>query len=149
MMNLKTKLAVALISFAPIFTASVKAMSFEDFARMNNDDEAGYVAFLVEASAKMLKTTGKPEQADKAVSLFHDSSKDGGVQQLASNLKMFYALNKRNAINPNNRAPVYQVEDAMASTLKDAGILVPTSYLLTAGQDFRPSGLPRQHTSGP
>jgi hypothetical protein len=57
-------------------------------------------------------------------------------------------MNKRNAINPNNRAPVYQVEDAMASTLKSAGVIVPANYLLTAGKDFKPDGPPRQHTMG-
>lgn len=145
MMNLKIKLAVALISIAPCFTVCAKAMTFDEFARMNNDDEAGYVAFLVEASAKMLKANGQPDQADKAIALFHDPGKDGGVSKLASNLKMLHGLNNRNATNPNNRAPVYQVEDAMALTLKDDGIIVPASYLLTAGNDFRPSGPPREH----
>jgi hypothetical protein len=145
MMNLKVKLAIALISFAPCLTVCAKAMSLDDFAKLNNDDEAGFVAFLVEASSQMLKANGQPDQASKAISLFNDSSKNGGVQQLASNLKMLNGLNKRNAINPNNRAPVYQVEDAMALTLKDDGIIVPTSYLLTASKDFRPSGPPRQH----
>ena len=115
---------------------------------MNNDDEATYVSLLVEASAKMLKANGQPDQARRAISLFKDSGKNGGVPQLASNLKMVNALNKRNAINPNNRAPAYQVEDAMELTLKDAGIIVPTSYLFKISKDFRPSGPPRQHTIG-
>jgi len=123
-------------------------MSIDDFARMNNDDEAGFVAFLVEASAKMLKTNGQPDQARKAISLFNDSSKNGGVPQLASNLKMINALNKRNAINPNSRAPVYQVEDAMELTFKDDGIIIPAGYLRTISKEFRPSGPPRSHTIG-
>jgi len=123
-------------------------MSFDAFARMNIDDEAGFVAFLVEASAQMLKANGQPEQASKAISLFKDSSKTGGVNQLASNLKMLNGMNNRNAINPNNRAPVYQFEDAMALTLKDAGIIVSTSYLLTASKNFHSSGPPRQQTFG-
>jgi hypothetical protein len=147
-MNLKATLVVALISFAPLLTAGAKAMSLDDFARMNNDDEATYVAILVEASAKMLKANGQPDQARKAILLFNDSSKNGGVPQLASNLKMINTLNKRNAINPNNRAPVYQFEDAMEITFKDAGIIVPTGYLLTISKDFHPSGPPRQHTIG-
>jgi len=141
------KLAVALISFAPFLTVEAKAMSLDDFARMNFDDEATYVALLVEGSAKMLKANGQPDQARKAITLFHDSSKNGGVAQLASNLKTINALNKRNAINPNNRAPVYQIEDAMELTLKDAGIIVPTSYLLSINQNFRPSGPPRAITT--
>jgi hypothetical protein len=146
MMNLKARLAVILISFAPCLTVGARAMSIDDFAKMNNDDEATYVAILVEASAKMLKANGQPDQARKAISLFNDCSKNGGVPLLASNLKMINALNKRNAINPNNRAPVYQFEDALELTLKDAGIIVPTSCLLKASQDFRPSGPPRQKT---
>ena len=45
---LKAKWAVALIAFAPCLAGCAKAMTFEDFAKMNNDDEAGYVVFLVE-----------------------------------------------------------------------------------------------------
>ena len=120
-------------------------MSIHDFGKMNRDDEATYVALLVEGSAEMLKAHGQPEQARKAISFFKDSSKDGGVQQPASHLQMVNALNKRNAINPNNRAPVYQVEDAMELTLKDDGIIVPASYLLTINKDFRPSGPPIAH----
>jgi len=96
----------------------------------------------------MFKTHGQPDEAHKIISFFKDSSKDGGVQQFASHLKTAEALNNRNAINPNNRAPVYQVEDAMELTLKDNGILVPASTLLTIGKDFRPAGPPRSRTAG-
>jgi hypothetical protein len=65
------------------------------------------------------------------------------VNQLAMNMKALDGLNNRNAINPNNRAHVYEVEDAMALTLKDKGIIVPASYLLAVNQDFHPVGLPR------
>jgi hypothetical protein len=148
-MNLKAKLALALTMFTLGFTVGAKAMSFDDFARMNNDDEAGYVAFLVETSAQMLKANGQPDQAGKAISFFKNSSNNGGVRQLASNMKMLNALNKRNAINPNNRAPVYQIEDAMELTLKDAGIIVPAKYLLASSQNFVPAGPPRSRTVGP
>jgi hypothetical protein len=147
-MNLKTNLAVALISLASCLTGAAKAMSIHDFGKMNNDDEATYVALLVEGSAEMLRAHGQPEQARKVIAFFKESGKDGGVQQFASNLKMVDALNKRNSINPNNRAPVYQVEDAMELTLKDDGIIVPASYLLTINKDFRPSGPSRPRTIG-
>jgi len=70
------------------------------------------------------------------------------VCQLASHLKTINTLNNRNATNPNNRAPVYQVEDALALTLKDAGLIVPAKFLLASGKDFQPVGPPRQHTIG-
>jgi hypothetical protein len=114
-------------------------MTIHDFGRMNRDDEATYIALLVEGSAKMLRAQGQPDQARKTIAFFKDSSKDGGVQQFASHLQTVDALNKRNAINPNNRAPVYQIEDAMELTLKDKGIIVPVSYLLTINQNFKQS----------
>jgi len=148
MMSLKIKSAVALISIASFLTGGAKAMTIDEFGRLNNDDEAGYVAFLVEASAQMLKSHGQTDQANKIIPFFKEPGKDGGVHQLASNLKMINSLNKRNAINPNNRAPVYLVEDAMADTLKEIGITIPVTYLLASGKDFRPSGPPRQHAPG-
>ena len=148
-MNFKVKLAVAFISISPCLGVGAKAMAPEDFARMNNDDEATFVTMLVEGSAQVLKAHGQPDQAAKAVALFRDPGKDGGVSQFAANLKMVNAVNKRNAINPNNRAPVLQVEDAMELTLKGAGIIVPTSALLAISRDFRPIGPPRQHNYNP
>lgn len=144
-MHFKAKLAIALISFAPFLTVGAQAMTVEDFGRMNNDDEATYVTLLIEASAQMLKTHGQPDQASKVIAYFKEPGKFGGVQQLAEHIKTIDALNKRHAINPNNRAPVYQIEDAMESTLKDQGFLVPAKYLLDSTKDFRPVGLPRQH----
>ena len=149
MMNPKASLAVALVSVASCLTSAAQAMSLHDFGKMNIDDEATYVALLVDGTAKMLKAKGQPDQARKAIALFNDSSKNGGVPQLAYNLKTINALNNRNAINPNNRAPVYQVEDALELTFKDAGIIVPASYLLTINKNFRPSGPPRSLSTGP
>jgi len=148
MMNLRANLAVVLISVAFCFTSTAKAISIHDFGKMNLDDESTYIALLVSGAAEMLKAHGQPDQASKAIAFFKDTSKDGGVQQLASHIKMVDALNKRNAINPNNRAPVYQIEDAMEQTLKDEGIIVPVSYLLTINQNFKPSGPPRPRTTG-
>jgi len=148
-MNLKVSWAVALISLASCFTGAVKAMSIHDFGKMNPDDEATYVALLVVGSAKMLKAHGQPDQARKTISFFKESGKDGGLQQFASHLKTIDALNKQNAINPNNRAPVYQIEDAMEQTLKDHGIIVPVGYLLTINKNFMPSGPPRPVTITP
>ena len=147
-MNLKGKLVAVSFFVAMGFSTAARAMSIHDFGKMNNDDEATYVALLVEGSAEMLRAHGQPEQARKVIAFFKESGKDGGVQQFASNLKMVDALNKRNSINPNNRAPVYQVEDAMELTLKDDGIIVPASYLLTINKDFRPSGPSRPRTIG-
>jgi hypothetical protein len=94
----------------------------------------------------MLRANGQPDQASKVIAFFKDSRKQGGVNQLAMNMKAMNGLNNRNAINPNNRAHVYEVEDAMALTLKNHGIIVPVGYLLAINQDFQPVGPPRPLT---
>jgi len=130
-------------------TVSTEAMTLDDFAAMNDDDEATYVTLLVESSAKMLKAKGQPDLADKAIALFNDTSNNGGVHQFADNLKTMHGLNIRNGMNPNNRAPIYQVEDAMSRTLKDAGITVTTKDLLNFGKDFSPEGPKRSYKVAP
>ena len=145
-MKSKICLAAGLLLLSALGSGCARAMSFHDFIRMNDDDDATYVTALVEGAAKRLRTNGQPDQARKLVALFKDSSKQGGVNQLAMNMKALNALNNRNAINPNNRAHVYEVEDAMELTLKDNGILVPASYLLTINQNFQPAGPPRAVT---
>jgi hypothetical protein len=147
-MNCKTYLVAGVLSLSLLCSGTTKAMSIHDFGRLNNDDEATYVTLLVEGAARKFKTQGQPELAERTINLFKDSSKTGGVTQLAQNLKTLNALNTSNAINPNNRAAVYGVEDAMALTLKDAGIVVPVSYLLNVGKDFAPAGPPRARIPG-
>jgi len=113
-------------------------MSIRDFAAMNIDNQSTYVSLLVDGAATFLKAHAQPEQAKKAISFFKDSSKEGGVHQLASELKQLNAMNNLNATNPNNRAHVYEIEDAMEIILKDKGIIVPLSYLRTINKDFSP-----------
>jgi len=122
-MNLKVCSGVVFILLAACVTGA-RAMPILDFGRLNLDDQATYVTLMVEGSAELLRAHGEPEQAGKAIAFFKDSSKEGGVHQFASHLKEVNGLNLIHATNPNNRAPVYQVEDAMEMTLKDAGIIV-------------------------
>jgi len=145
-MKSQVRLAAALLLLSTLGSGSARAMSFHDFIRMNDDDDATYVTALVEGAAKMLRTNGQPDQARKLVALFKDSGKQGGVNQLAMNMKIMNGLNNRNAINPNNRAHVYEVEDAMELTLKDNGITVPAAYLLAINQNFQPAGPARPVT---
>jgi hypothetical protein len=145
-MKSKVCVAVGLLLLSVLGSGCARAMSFHDFIRMNDDDDATYVTAMVEGAAKMLRANGQPDQALKVIAFFKDSSKQGGVNQLAMNMKMMDGLNNRNAINPNNRAHVYEVEDAMERTLKDIGIIVPTSYLLAINQNFQPAGSPRPLT---
>lgn len=146
-MKSKICLAVGLLLLSALGSGCARAISFHDFIRMNDDDDATYVTAMVEGAAKMLRANGQPDQARKVVAFFKDSSKQGGVNQLAMNMKAMDGLNNRNAINPNNRAHVYEVEDAMELTLKDNGIIVPATYLLAINKDFHPVGPPRPVTA--
>jgi hypothetical protein len=139
-------LSVALLNL--LFSDTTRAMAILDFGKMNLDDESTYVASLVAGTAKLLKAQGKSIQAQKAIDLFKDSSKEGGVNQFILNLKALNAQNDRNATNAKNMVPIYEVEDAMQLTLKDHGIDVPVRDLLTINQNFTPIGPPRPRTGG-
>ncbi|MCE0523356.1 MAG: hypothetical protein LV480_10650 [Methylacidiphilales bacterium] len=143
-MKLKAFLAVAVLSFGLFCPGPARAIGIQDFAKLSIDDEATYVTLLVEGVAKELRAQGHPDQAHQAIMFFKDKTKNGGVAQFATNLKAVNAINNRKAINPNNRAIPYQVEDAMAMTLKDQGINIPVSYLLSINKDFKPTGPYRQ-----
>ena len=118
-------------------------MTFEHFARMNNDDEAEFISVLVAGAAHDFRAHGQPEMAERTMALFKQPGEKGGVAQLASNMKTLHTLNTRNADNPNNRAPVYEVEDALQHTFADAGIKIGKDKLKSIGADFRAVGPPR------
>jgi len=132
------RFSLAVMTVALLLGNRASAMTIEDFGRMNN----------VEASSKMLKAHGRPDQAAQVISFFKVPGEHGGVYQFADHMKAAFALNKRNAINPNNRIAPLQVEDAMASTLKSIDIIVPASYLIASGKSFAPTGLPRSLSGG-
>ena len=148
-MKYLVRFAATLLALLLLSGIEVQAMSILDFSRLALDDQATYVSAMVEGSAKMLRDNGHPDQAQKAIDLFKNSTKQGGVNQLAMNLKELQLQNIRNADNPNNRAPVYDVEAAMEHTLRDNGIVVPASYLKTINRNFQPVFPMRAHTMGP
>jgi hypothetical protein len=115
-----------------------RAMDILLFSRLNIDDQAEYVSELVVGAAKMLRAQGHPDQAQRAIALFKDPSPNGGVHQMAENLKELQEKNLRIQDNPNSHQPPYDVESAMVITLKHAGIDVPQNYLETINRHFTP-----------
>jgi len=146
-MNLKVTLAALLLALC--LAPGARAMSLHDFGKMNDDDDAGYVALLVEKSAEYLKAQGHPDQAQQLIAFFKTPGRDGGTFRLADQLKQAYQFNTLHATNPNNRVPERQVEDALSITLSAQGFTVPAKYLLTAGKSFRADGPPRTITVSP
>jgi hypothetical protein len=129
-----------LLLLALVFLASTpgRAMDILLFSRMNVSDQADYVTSLIEASTKLLRSEGHPDQAQRVIALFKDKSPKGGVTQLAQNLKDMSEQNIRNGDNPNRSLPVYTVESAMQLTLHRAGIEVPEKYLDGIDRHFTP-----------
>jgi hypothetical protein len=142
------RLTVVFLAFVSGLSGSAQATTIHDFGRMNNDDDATFVTLLITNAADFLKAHGQPDQAHKVIAFFKDPSNAGGVHQFAEHVKEFSSLNTKNSENPNNRVPVYQVEDAMALTLKDEGFNIPVSYLLNVGNSFHPVGPPRSLITG-
>lgn len=143
--KLKAFLVAGVVLPSLFGSSEVRAMAILDFARMNVDDESSYVAMLVAGSAKLLREHGEPNQAQRAIDLFKDSTKKGGVNQLAANLKSLEAQNEENASNARNRARLFEVEDALQETLKDNGIDLSINDLMGINKNFAPAGPPRSH----
>jgi hypothetical protein len=144
-MKIKVRVIAAILAASFLGAGHARAMEILYFARMALDDQSTYVSDLVIGSAKMLRATGHPDQAQKAIALFKDSTSHGGVSQLASNLKH---LQQRNTITQsvtNGRQTHYDVEAAMQLTLRNNGIDVPLKFMETINRNFSPSLPMRPH----
>ena len=138
MQGIKKYLASTVLSAALLFTSAANAMQIPQFDKMDHNDRSKYVTLLVEGAAKGLTDHGQTDQARKLINLFKDSSDKGGGYQFAKNLQIARDLNKR----ADPKQPPYEVENALEVTLKDNGIIVPVSFLLTLAKDFKPSSSP-------
>ena len=144
-MHLKARFAGAILAASFLGAGHAPAMDILFFVRMALDDQAEYVSLLVEGSAKMLRTTGHADEAQKAIALFKDSTEHGGVHQLAMNIKALQAKNTLNSTLATSRGPFYDIEAAMQLTLRNNGIDVPLKYLETINRNFSPSLPMRPH----
>jgi hypothetical protein len=142
-MSFTAKSVALLIALALFLPAGARALTLEKFERMDNDDESTFVAILIEAGVQKYKSAGQPDQAAKMMAFFKTPGRQGGVQKFAAELVSLNGINAKNKDNPNNRATIYQVEDAMALTMKDAGFDIPVSFLLASGKDVHALGPPR------
>ena len=137
-MNLKARFASVLLAVIFLGAGHAPAMDFLFFARMALDDQTDYVTSLVMGSAKMLRTTGHADQAQKAIALFKNPTNSGGIHQLAQVIKGQAQQNIRNADNPNLRVQPFDVESAMQMTLRNNGVDVPLKFLETINKNFAP-----------
>jgi hypothetical protein len=147
-MHSKARFAAVLLAVIFFGAGHAPAMDILFFARMQLDDQADYVTNLVTGSAKLLRQTGHPDQAQKAIALFKDPSKHGGVSQLAANIKAMQSTNTLNTTLAAPRGPTYDVEAAMQLTLRNNGIEIPLKSLRTINRSFAPQLPLRSHATG-
>jgi hypothetical protein len=129
----------AVLSTALLFSGVGNAMHISQYDKMDKHDQAQYVTLLIKGAHDHLSANGQSAQAERILYLFETSSAKFGWPQFERNLHMARALNAKYAADPNNKKALYEVEQALALTLQDNGILVPVSFLLTINRNFKPS----------
>ena len=135
---MKKYLTGTVLSAALLFTGAANAMQIPQYDKMAQSDKKDYQVLLIEGTEDALDVYSNHEQSKKLITLFLDKSDNGGFYQMAKNLQALRIINARNAKDPNNKQPPYEVEHALALTLKDNGIPVPIRVLLMLGKNFKP-----------
>jgi hypothetical protein len=129
----------AVLSTPLLFSGKGNAMQIPQYDKMDKHDQAHYVTLLIKGAHDRLSANGQSAQAERVLYLFENSSTKFGWPQFERNLQMARALNAKYEADPNNKKAPYQVEQALALTLQNNGILVPVTFLLTINKDFKPS----------
>ncbi len=129
----------AVLSTALLFPGMGNAMQIPQYDKMDKHDRADYVNLLIKGAYDHLSAAGQSAQAERLLYLFENSSTKFGWPQFEKNLQMARALDAKHAADPKNKKVPYEVEQALAVTLTNNGILVPVSFLLTINKDFKPS----------
>lgn len=140
MPGINTRLARVVLCIAATFlTVPANAMQVPQYDQMVKTDRNHFITLLLKGAVEALDAHGKSEQSKKLISLFNDFSDKGGISQFEENLQFVRVANAKKATDPNNKDPVYEVEHAMALTLKQDGIIVPIKVLLEINKDFKPA----------
>jgi hypothetical protein len=125
-----------LLATAFIFVGAARAMPIPQFDKMTVSDRGTYTTLLIKGSVDALTTRGNAHDADKLFALFDSGD---GLKQLFHNLDTLRLLNQKQSIDPNDRHPVYEFEQAFALTLKQNNIIIPLNFILTINKDFKPA----------
>jgi hypothetical protein len=129
----------AVLLTALLFSGTGNAMQIPQYDEMDKQDRGRYMTLLIKGTHDHLLANGQSAQAERVLYLFENSSTKFGWPQFERNLHMARALNAKHAADPNNKKASYEVEQALALTLQNNGILVPVTFLLTINKGFKPS----------
>ena len=122
----------ALLSAAMLLPNMAQAMEIRQYDKMASDDQAEYVADLVEGAEKVLTSIGNSDQAARVSKLFTTNLGNDKISIGSAEFNRNLALARvtdaeRVAKDPN--AHRLEVEDAMLVTLKKNNIPLPPEFI--------------------
>jgi hypothetical protein len=140
MKTINKYLAGVVLSASFLFSSAAKAMPIPQFDKMTHHQQGAYSVFLFESAANILAAQGDKAGAARVRELFENDPGQPAkpaVVQYVENTNGVRQLNQQHANDPNFKP--FEVEHALALTLKQNGIIVPVSKLLQVSQTYKPS----------
>ena len=146
-MAFPTLLTVIFLSAALLFPGAAQAMTIQQFDKMAMSDQVEYIADLIDGAQKVLTNDGKPGVAAQVKFLFTTKNPGAtgtiGMRAFETSLTSLRAIDEKN-VEKNPNAHRLEVEQAMASALKNHGIILPKSFL-TVANNFKPKYPPQSN----
>jgi hypothetical protein len=140
MKGLKGFIAGTVLSASFLMAGSAQAMPIPQYDAMTASQKGAYDVFLIEGAANYLASQGDNAGAAKVRGLLEidpGQATKPAMQQFIANINGTRQLNQQHASDPGFKP--FEVEHALALTLKQNGIVVPVSKLLQVGQTYKPS----------
>ena len=139
-------LAATLLSASLLVASAARAMEIRQFDKMANDDQAEYVADLIQGAQKVLNDSGHSDQAEQLHKLFSEIDPGGDVSLGMADFSVTLAearTSDKNRIAKNPVARRLEVEDVIYLMMKNKGIILPPAFF-TVASNFHPKFLPKQ-----
>ena len=129
--------SAALLASTLFFSGPLQAMTFQQYDKMSDDNQAEYVAALIQVAEKTLTDDSRSNDAAKVSKVFTTNDPGDkisiGMTEFMRNLALARVADvKRAAQNPSGER--LEVEHAMIVTLKRNGIILPKSFMAAAKQ---------------
>lgn len=128
------------ISAAVLFTSAAQAMEIRQFDKMVKDDQAEYVAGLVQGAEKVLTDAGKPDLAAQVKHLF--TTKDPDLGQIIGMVEFEGRLGIMREFDAQS-----DVEGVMSATLAEDHIELPAGFDAVV-RNFKPKHPPKENIGG-
>jgi hypothetical protein len=143
MKGIQKFMASAVLSAGFLMASSAQAMPIPQFDKMAKGERGDYTVFLIEGAANILASQGDTAGATKIRDLLENDPGQPAkpaLRQFVENLNGVRQVNQQHAADPAFKP--FEVEHALALTLKQHGIIVPVSKLLLASQSYHPAKSP-------